>query len=592
VVAPSTAEGREHLATLRAAGVDVVAVAVPDALAEAVPAGPTVLRDGRVAAVEGRKGVRAVTVTTAAGAERFECDTVVLSLGLAPRDALLRMGNDLPVIGAGDVVWPGCTLEEAAESGRRAAAGVAPEPREGGGVAVGRRGYVCLCEDVSIGDLEQAWGEGWHSSEILKRYTTATMGPCQGAMCGRILASFVTAKSGPGQAGARTTARPPARTHRLEDLAAGVHEVIDKRTSLHERHLELGAHLDWSGSWKRPFNYGDVADEYRAVRERVSLMDVGTLGKFLVAGRDAMTLLDRVFPSRIEGLAPWRSRYLLALDEAGYVMDDGMICALEAGRFYLTSTSGGADRMEAWLRNWADRWDLHVHLVNQTPMLGAINVAGPLARDLLSKLCDDPIDRDALPHMAHAEVTVAGVPCRAIRVGFVGELSYELHHPRSRGIELWDALLAAGAGFDIRPHGLDALETLRMEKGHFYLGQDTLPDDHPAKLGLGWAVAMDKPTFIGKVALERMADIPIERKFIGLTFDGTAPTRGVPLYAGERIVGRVTSCGRSEALGKAIGLGWMRAVDGEFASELRAGDTRATVTKTPFYDPEGARLHA
>jgi sarcosine oxidase subunit alpha len=187
---------------------------------------------------------------------------------------------------------------------------------------------------------------------------------------------------------------------------------------------------------------------------------------------------------------------------------------------------------------------------------------------------------------------VAGVPCRAIRVGFVGELSFELHHPRSRSVELWDALMDAGRDLSIRPHGLDALEILRMEKGHFYLGQDTLPDDHPAKLGLSWAVAMDKPSFIGKVALERMAEIPVERKFVGLAFEGAVPGRGVPLYAGDRIVGRVTSCAESRVLQRAIGLGWLRAVDGEFPSVLRAEERTARVVPTPFYDPEGARLRA
>jgi sarcosine oxidase subunit alpha len=225
-------------------------------------------------------------------------------------------------------------------------------------------------------------------------------------------------------------------------------------------------------------------------------------------------------------------------------------------------------------------------------MLGAINVAGPRTRELLSRLSEDPLARDAIPYPGHREIRVAGVPCRAIAVGFVGELAFELHHPRSRSVELWDALLDAGADLGIRPHGLDALEVLRMEKGHMYLGQDTLPDDHPGKLGLGWAVAMDKPTFVGKRALERMAQIPIERKLVGLTFEGSVPQRGVPLYADGAIVGRVTSCGRSEALRRSIGLGWLRAVDGSFPTELRAGNTTATVTPTPFYDPEGARLRA
>jgi sarcosine oxidase subunit alpha len=591
VVATDAAEGLEHMRTLMGSGVDVAAVLVPEALADGVRDVPVVVRGGRIVAAEGRKHLQAVVVDTGRSEQRIECDTLVVSLGFSPRDALLRMGTDLPVSGAGDVVAAGCTLEEAVESGTRAGNGETAEPVEPPPVAMGKAGYVCLCEDVGVKDLEQAWREGWRSSEILKRYTTATMGPCQGAMCGRHLAAFVSSHGTPPQAGARTTARPPARTFRLEDLAAGVHEVIEKRTALHERHLALGAKLDWSGSWMRPYRYGDLTEEYRAVRERVSLMDVGTLGKFLVAGRDAMALVDRVFPCKVENLTPGRSRYMLALDEAGYVKDDGLICALEGGRFYITSTSGGADRMEAWLRNWADRWDLHIHLVNQTPMLGAINVAGPHARELLSRLTDDPIDRDAMPYPGHREITVAGVACRAIRVGFVGELSFELHHARSRSAELWDSLMRAGADLGIRPHGLDALDVLRLEKGHFYLGQDTLPDDHPVKLGLGWAVAMDKPSFIGRTALERMAELPKERQLVGLEF-GAKPQRGAPLYAGDRVVGRVTSCAHSRALGHAVGLGWLRAIDGEFLSELRAGTVSANVVPTPFYDREGARLRA
>jgi sarcosine oxidase subunit alpha len=320
-------------------------------------------------------------------------------------------------------------------------------------------------------------------------------------------------------------------------------------------------------------------------------MDVSTLGKFLVAGRDARTLVDRVFPCRVEGLAPGRSRYLLALDEAGYLMDDGLLSALEGDRFYLTSTSGGADRMEAWLRNWTDRLGLSAHVVNQTAMLGAINVAGPRARELLERVTDDPIDAVALPYPGHRELTVAGVACRAIRVGFVGELSFELHHPRSRSADLWDALLRAGEDMGIRPHGMDALDPLRLEKGHLYLGQDTLPDDHPAKLGLDWAIAMDKPAFIGRLALERMREFPLERKLVGLDFNGP-PQRGAPLLADGAIVGRVTSCTTSIALDRSIGLAWVRAVDGAFPSTFASGELTATVVPTPFYDPEGARLRA
>jgi sarcosine oxidase, subunit alpha len=532
--------------------------------------------------------------------ERIPCDVLILSLGISPRDGLLRMGDGEPVLGAGDVVAPGCTPEEAQESGRRAGLGDEAEPRAAATPSVRGDGYVCLCEDVSHHDLERAWDEGYRSSEILKRYTTATMGPCQGAMCALQLARFAARHAGgasradPAHAGIRPTARPPARPVALETLAAGVHEVIEKRTALHDAHLELGAHLDWSGGWKRPFRYGDWREEYRAVRERVSVMDVGTLGKFLVAGRDASTLADFVFPCRVDDLTPGRSRYALVLDEAGYVVDDGVLCALEGGRWYITSTSGGSERLEAWMRNWADRLALRAHIVNQTAQLGAILVAGPRARDVVGRLTDDRIDRKALAYGRHAEIVVAGVACRALRVGFVGELAFELHHPRSHGVELWTALLEAGRDVGIRPHGLDALELLRLEKGHLYIGQDSLPDDTPAKLGLGWAVSTDKGSFVGKVSLERMAERPVERKLVGLRFDGDGSTlRGAPLSADGRVVGRVTSFERSDVLGgKEIGLGWITAIDGRFAKTFRVGHGTAAVAPTPFYDPGGARLRA
>ncbi len=592
VVVADSMEGVLHIQTLQAAGVTVLAAMVPEALAEVVPTGVDVLRGAKILAAEGRGRLGAVRVSTPQGERTIECDVLTLSVGSAPRDGLLRMSGDLSVTGAGEVVLPGCSLEEAEASGAAAGAGGGEDtPREPDPVPMGTDGYVCLCADVSVHDLEAAWAEGWRSSEILKRYTTATMGPCQGAMCGRHLAAFASVGAATAQAGARTTARPPARTVRLGDIAGGINEIIPKRTALHDVHAAAGARLDWSGSWIRPYHYGDWRQEYDAVRERVSLMDVSTLGKFLIAGRDAQALVDRAFPTRVADLEAGRSRYLLALDEAGYVMDDGLICSLPDGRYYVTSTSGGADKMEAGLRNWADRFGLRAHVMNQTAMLGAINVAGPHARGLLNKLSDDDLSAGAIRYPGHAEVTIAGVPCRAVRVGFVGELSFELHHPRSRSVDLWTALMEAGAEWNIRPHGLDALDLLRMEKGHFYLAQDTLPDDHPAKLGLMWAVAMDKGEFVGRSSLERMAALPMERTLVGLRFDAQ-PQRGVPLMAGRKIVGRVTSCAHSPVLGYGIGLGWLRSVEGEFPTHLTANGVACRVVSTPFYDPDGVNLRA
>ena len=576
VVVAGTEEALAHVETLRVVGVRIAAVSVPAALADHVPAGEVVV-DGVVHEARGRKSLASVVLRRGTEMKRFDCDALVLSLGLAPRDALARMASPSEAV---DLVGDAAGLD-------------ATPPTD-------QAGTVCLCEDVSMHDLWQAWDEGYRNVEILKRYTTATMGPCQGAMCGRALACFARERGGeqgPLTSAARTTSRPPARPVTLETLAAGVHELFDKRTSLHDLHVAAGARLDRSGGWLRPLRYRDWRDEYRAVRERVSVMDVGTLGKFTIAGSDAAMLVDRMFPCRTQDLMPGGARYVLSLDEAGYVMDDGLLCVLGDGAFYLTSTSGGAGRMDARIRDLADRMTLDVHVLDRTAQWGAINVAGPHARELLERLTDDPVDAASLPYLGHTVVTVAGVPCRAIRSGFVGELAFELHHPRSQGPVLWDALLRVGVAWDLLPHGLDALELLRLEKGHVYLGQDTMPDDTPRKLGMSWAVAVDKEWFIGKRALERLAELPMGRRLAGFEFDG-APTdvaelRGAPLLVGGAIVGRVTSAQRSIALDRAIGLGWLRAQDGVFPSELNVAGSRgarARVVSTPFYDPTGARV--
>ena len=583
VVVVRTEEGVAHLHTLIDAGVRIAATAASTAFASRVPAdgaGEVVL-DGEVHEARGSSSLRSVVLHRDGKVKRFDCDLLVLSLGLTPRDGLARMALPSEAV--------------------RLVGDAAAQPILG---PCGAGGTVCLCEDVSMHDLEQAWDEGFRNAEILKRYTTTTMGPCQGSMCARALSCFAAARSEEASipAGAadvpavapRTTARPPARPVTLESLAAGVHEIVDKRTSLHELHVAAGARLDRSGGWLRPFSYGGWREEYRAVRERVSLMDVGTLGTFTIAGPDAGELVDRLFPCRTDDLAPGRTRYVLTLDEAGYVMDDGLLGRVDEHEWHLNSTSGGAARTDARLRNFADRFALDVHVLDRTAQWGAINVAGPYARDLLEQLTDDAVDAATIPYPGFADITVAGVGCRAIRAGFVGELAFELHHPRRRGPELWAALVDAGRTWDMRPHGLDALELLRLEKGHVYLGQDTMPDDTPGKLRMGWAVDLTKPWFVGKQALERMAELPPSRTLVGLEFsDGpvaTAELRGEPLLRSDRVVGRVTSAERSPVLDRAIGLGWVRAIDGVFPDRLQTGSGAvATVVATPFYDPEGRR---
>ena len=594
VFVAQTAESSENLEHLVRAGVKIAAVVASPPALGTLPNGFRVIQNGRVVRAQGHKRVEAVTVESSSGRETVPCDAVVLSLGLSPRDGLLRQGTGQPVVGAGEVVLPDCSIDEAVESGRRAVSGSADIAREVNLPAAPRAGFVCTCEDVSVGDLEDAWAEGYRSTAILKRYTTATMGPCQGAMCHQHFRAFAAARSPTSWVSTPTTARPPVRPILMENAAAGLRWAIEHRTALYDQHLARGAKMQWSGSWKRLQNYGDVRAEYWAVRKGVGIGDVGTLGKFLVTGPDATKFLERIYPCHIHNIAEGGLRYTVALNEQGYLFDDGLVGSLGDGRYYLTFTTAGAEQAEEWLLDWAQTWDYKVHIVNQTGMLGAINVAGPRARELLSKLSTDPIDKESFPYARLCDIEVAGVRCRALRVGFVGELSYELHHPSSYSGELWDALLGEGAEMGIHPHGVDTLLTLRLEKGHIIVGQDTDVDTTPEKVGLHWVVKMEKPDFIGKIALARMSEIAIQQKLLSISFAGSkAPAEGETLLLEGSHIGHLTSAWYSPVLKHGIGLGWVRRRHGKFPSRVvTSTGSVGTVVSGAFYDPKGVKLRA
>jgi sarcosine oxidase subunit alpha len=459
--------------------------------------------------------------------------------------------------------------------------------------AAPRCGTVCLCEDVGVDELEQAWQEGFRSTEILKRYTTATMGPCQGALCHASIRAFVGARpDATGPASGPTTARPPVRGITLEQVAAGVRDEVHQQTALHERHVEMGAMMEPAGVWRRPKHYGDVLSEYWAVRRDVSVMDVGTLGKFLVGGPDAVEFLERLYPCRVRDIKPGRMRYALLLGDHGFVVDDGIICKLTNDNWYITFTSSGAATVESALKDWAETWGHEVHIADLTAAWGAINVAGPKSRELLQRLSSDDFTNESFPYINHRDVTVAGVPCRAIRLGFVGELGYELHHPSSHSVPLWNALLEGGADLGMQPHGLDALRLLRLEKGHIIIGQDTDFDATPHKLNMDWAVKLEKPWFVGKRGVERAANFDPLRKLVAVSFAGGAPREGAPLTVSGRNLGYLTSAGWSPALECGVSLGWVARDDGVFPTQLESDGFSGTVVDHAFYDPPGEKMRA
>jgi sarcosine oxidase subunit alpha len=360
------------------------------------------------------------------------------------------------------------------------------------------------------------------------------------------------------------------------------------------------------GEWKRPRYYrssgGDteracVAVEYEAVRQRAGLIDVSTLGKLHVRGRDAGKLLDKIYTHRFSDLKPGRVRYALMCDEGGIVLDDGTIGRLADDRYFVTTTTGNLDFVHQWL-DWylvESGWD--VRIVNVTAGYGSINVAGPMARSVLAKLTDTDLGPQAFPYMACREAVVNGVECILLRIGFVGETGWEIHCPAESAEVLWTALLEAGKDSGIRPFGVEAQRLLRLEKRHVIVGVDTDALSGPYEAGMGWAAKLDKEDFIGKVALRRAAKAGSREKLVGFVIRGTeVPDDGSAVVVDGKLAGRVTSSRYSPGIGAAVGLAWVppdKAVEGTAIDvRVRGKLMPASVTMQPFYDPEGARLRS
>ena len=628
VVATETPEGYKTALQLLEAGIGVAAVvdastaAESDAADEVRARGVSVLAGHRVVKAVGRGRVKAALIAPVNGPSsqttRVDCDLLCMSGQFHPVDALLhQMGASQPdVTLAGDVIGAyglADILKRGREAGLKAAgdgdtvpANEAVDnpscPLQHPAISPGKnaRTYVCFCEDVSAHDIEQAIDEGFADVQTLKRYSTVTMGPCQGKMCGRALAGICAAHAGPQRTGVNadtyTTSRPPYQPVSLAVLA-GRERMPMKRSPLDQIHRQLGATMVESGPWWRPHNYGSPADECDAVRNRVGIIDVGTLGKLEVVGRDAPQLLDRLYTHRFSDLPVGRIRYGLMTSDNGVILDDGTVTHLAEDRYFVTTTSGNADVIEEWFNWWNAGAANCAHVVNVTAAYGAVNVAGPQARDTLSKLTDIDLSTRNFRYMRSAQGDVAGVPCILLRIGFVGETGWEVHFPSEYGEYMWNAIMESGAEFGISPFGLEAQRILRLEKGHVIVGQDTDAISTPMDVGSDWAVRFDKEDFIGRGGLAVAAERGLQQRLVGFVVPvAAAPEDGTPVVKGGRPIGRVTSARLSPTLGQGFGLAWVPpelAVEGGSINVLIAGrPVAAAVTLEPVYDPEGHRLRS
>jgi sarcosine oxidase subunit alpha len=459
-------------------------------------------------------------------------------------------------------------------------------------------------DDVTAADIMLAAREGFRSVEHVKRYTTAGMGTDQGKTSNvnalAILAQ-ATGRSIP-EVGTTTYRAPytPVTFGALAGRDTGAQLDPVRRTAMHTWHEQNGALFELVGQWHRPWWYpkaGEdkhtaVARECTAVREAVGILDASTLGKIDIQGPDAAELLNRVYTNAWSKLAVGRVRYGLMCGEDGMVFDDGTTSRLGENHYLMTTTTGNAARVLAWLEEWLQtEWpELRVHCTSVTEQWASVALAGPKARDVLAAVAPDlALDDAAFPFMSHQQAEIAGIPARIFRISFSGGLGFEINVPWNQGLALWKSLMAAGADHGITPYGTEAMHVLRAEKGFIIVGQETDGTTTPIDLGLEGLVSKKKPDFIGKRSLARTDTKRANRKqLVGLLTDDPnfVLPEGAQLVTDTQtetpvpMVGHVTSSYMSPALGRSIALALVKSGRKNIGKTLHAPLAGKTVTAT------------
>ncbi len=482
----------------------------------------------------------------------------------------------------------------------------------------GNKHFIDFQNDVTVADLELAQREGYESVEHTKRYTTFGMATDQGKTSninGLGVVSEATGKSIP-EIGV-TTFRPPYSPFSFGSIAGVLTKDLFlpvRCTPAYQWHVDRGATFEPVGQWRRAYTYtgngedrqASINREILAVRHKVGLLDASTLGKIEIKGPDAAEFLDRIYTNTFSTLKVGKCRYGLMMNELGFLTDDGVTVRLAEDHFLMHTTSGGADRIAAWLEEWLQtEWTQYkVFVTPVTEQWAQFAIAGPRARNVLAKLAPDfDISHEAFPHMSFREGKLGAYPVRVFRISFSGEQSYEVATPANLGRGLWDAIMDVGQELGIEPYGTEALHVLRAEKGFIVVGDETDGTTTPIDVGLDGLVSKKKPDFIGKRSLEQSyLKGPYRKQLVGLLTeeasevlpDGAYAVRVVKDKPPMEMIGQVTSSYYSPTLERSIAMALIengRARMGETLSFPVEGNKviRAKIVDPVFYDKEGVR---
>jgi len=643
VVAIAASDERERvLVALRMAGIEIAAVLNPG---------------DRILSASGRWRVKSISWQNENGRRRrASCDLVVVSAGWMPTAHMFsQLGEKLyfdpetqsflpntskakhnpldPVGGARGVLPIEACLADGKASAHDAMAHlmmhkhldlprpqVTPAPKLGFARGQGKA-FVDFQGDVTTEDIALAQKEGYEHVELTKRYTTLGMGTDQGKTSwtnGVIEIAALTYKN--AQNIGHTTYRPPYSPVSLGALVGA--ETDDqmlpiRRTPFHDEFLRMGCVFQTSGDWlySRYFTQTEetmdeaVKREVLAVRNSLGCVDMSTLGKIDIYGKDAMTFLSRLYCNNLSKLKPGQIRYGIMLREDGYVLDDGTISQLGESNFHVTTTTANASKVWQHIKKAAtvDWPELDVKLTSVSDHWASLAIAGPYARDLLSALKPDfDVSREELPFGTVRIGHLDGLPVRVFAISFSGELSYEINVPAGYSNILLSRVIEHGKAWNITPYGLEALDILRIEKGHLSIGTEIDGRRTADDLGLGRMVSWKK-NFIGRALSKRSAILAKGRQqLVGLISEHKEP---IPIAAHlsdkaldqngcAESIGILTAAIYSPIREQHIALALLK--DGRnriggkvWAHSPIAGQSiQLTIVPSCFYDQEGGRYRA
>jgi aminomethyltransferase len=357
-----------------------------------------------------------------------------------------------------------------------------------------------------------------------------------------------------------------------------------KRTPLHAEHVRLGGKMVPFAGYEMPVQYpAGITAEHRAVREAAGLFDVSHMGEFVLRGKDALALIQRVAVNDASKLEVGQAQYSAMCRPNGGVIDDLLVYRF-ADRWMLVVNASNRDKDWEWVVQQSAGMD--VELEDRSDAIALLALQGPKARGVLARLTET--DVEGVGYYRFVEGRVAGAPALIAGTGYTGEDGFELYVATDDATEVWNALLDAGAEAGLVPVGLGARDSLRLEMGYALYGNDLDEEHTPIEAGLGWITKLGKGDFIGRDVLAAQRERGVERTLVGLTLTERGfPRPGYEVLEGDQPVGVVTSGTVSPSLGAGIAMAWvpsrLAAVGSEVAISLRGKPTGARVVKTPFY---------